>query len=645
MKELSYWSRWLGFHEDFMLHIDDSTNRDRLELVNLVVAVGLVLMALALGALVWMLSPSGAAYGLAAAGVTVLAGLVLFKAHALLIHLGGVSLSEPALRLEQWRPNALRLFAFTAVAVCLAQPLLMALHHSRLERAAIERIQFRTTVQFEAQERSRLLDRQQELLLQRSVLTDEKQRISLAAGVVSGKISTPAIVGSTRKALLIGASNYAFGINQLPGVFKDIVAMERKLRSMGYIVTVSLDDSRAEIRRKIQEYSASLRSGDISLIYLAGHGLESAGQNYFIPQDYATHRKTLFSRETLQNHAILLTPLIDDLTRERLRLHMLILDACRTDIDGKPRGLAAMQSLTSRNVIISMSASPGQEALDALENQKDGNSPFAAALLRNLDKDEDVGRVLRRVTREVVEVTAPELRKKNQPPQTPWLSESVVDLEIKLVSPMLNAKAALSEKAVSKLSELAPLCSTNYERNGDAKAFSACLSQELAAMNRQIEFIEDRLSSEAGQSAPVLSGLLQWAVFFTERLRALWIDYIPAFWGTLLLALGMTGGLYMRDLLFPKWLRGYECVRHRLQRIALREYYAHNQAAINLATASAKAKERLPGFEHWSAEEGFFGKALPRQAFADAADARVTAKAAEGMWTWLQTLSTQQNKV
>ncbi len=89
-----------------------------------------------------------------------------------------------------------------------------------------------------------------------------------------------------------------------------------------------------------EAYSASLRSGDISLIYFSGHGVENAGHNYFIPRDFGAQFSGAITRQVLQDRAIVITPYIDDLTRERVRLHLLVLDACRSDLEGQPRGLA-----------------------------------------------------------------------------------------------------------------------------------------------------------------------------------------------------------------------------------------------------------------------------------------------------------------
>jgi hypothetical protein len=626
-------SRLLGFNKEFLARMSDPVQRDWLLRLNLVVMSSLLFMALSVGLMVWMLSSGGWFGGLWAAGASGVALFMLVKVHSLLITLGAAPLDRSALNIDQWRPSRFRLIAFAALAVVLAQPLLLWIQGSKLEAAAMERVKFRTTVQFEANERTRLVDRQQALLFQRSILNDERQRVMASLPSIGAKTKAN-MVESPRKALLVGASNYLGNVSRLPNVANDIVAMERKLRSMGYAVTVSMDDTRTEVRRKLEAYSGSLRSGDISLIYFSGHGLENAGHNYFIPRDFGAKISGPITRQTLQERAVAITPYIDNLTRERLRLHLLVLDACRTDLEGKPRGLARMDSMTSRNVIIGMSASPGQEALDGLEGQIGGNSPYTAALLRNLDRDEDVGRVFRRVTRDVVETTTPWALKNKREPQTPTFTEVVIDLEIKLIPPALEKKAATASQ--ENAHALLPICSAEFKRTGNMAGLGACIDRELGVITRQIEFLEGRLGAEAGQTSNPLNGLLERAVFFAERMRLMWMNYFLSFWGTLAMALLMIGGLATRDLWRPQALRSYERVRHRDQRIALRNYHAMNQSSIDGLSAPLRRQEHLPRFAHWSREEDFFANTRSSMAVVAGADTRSDKNAATQMWIWLQ---------
>jgi hypothetical protein len=98
----------------------------------------------------------------------------------------------------------------------------------------------------------------------------------------------------------------------------------------------------------------------------------------------------------------------------------------------------------------------------------------------------------------------------------------------------------------------------------------------------------------------------------------------------------MIGGLATRDLWRPQALRSYERVRHRDQRIALREYHAMNQSAIDGLSAPLRRQEHLPRFAHWSSEEDFFASTLSSKTVVAGVDTRSDQNAATQMWTWIQ---------
>jgi hypothetical protein len=119
-------------------------------------------------------------------------------------------------------------------------------------------------------------------------------------------------------------------------------------------------------------------------------------------------------------------------------------------------------------------------------------------------------------------------------------------------------------------------------------------------------------------------------------MRVMWMNYWLSFSGTLALTLLMIGGMTFRDLWRPQALRSYERVRHRDQRIALREYHAMNQSAIDGLSTPLRRQEHLPRFAHWSSDQDFFARSQSRQAPVAEADTRSDQNAATQMWNWLQ---------
>lgn len=652
MNKFSGISSLLGFHDEYLARMDVPAQRDWLVRANLSVFLGLFLMAVSTSVLMYMLSPGSGIFFSLAIGIWAISLAMLIKTHVLFITLGAAPLHREMPDRDIRIRASFRLAFFSFFALVLTQPLLLELQSYRLEAAAMERMKFKAK-QLEALDRNQLAQRKNELLVKRSILVDEQQRVQASLTPLAPRV-TPGQHGITRKAMLVGASKYAGDVQSLPNVANDITAMERKLRDMGYIVTVSKDDPKKELVRKLEVYAASLKSGDISLIYFSGHGMENAGHNYFLPSDFAAgvaggaitkmNQDPAYARKRLSNFAVSITPYIAELTKEHLRLHLLVLDACRVDIEGKPRGLASMQSPTSRNVIIAMAASPGQVALDSLTGQIGGNSPYTAALLRNLERNEDVTKVFRRVAREVVDVTTFSNSVEGKPPQTPWLSLSATDDDIKLLAPSLERSPSALPR--QKTTALAPSCGTDHERSGNLAAFGTCIDKEIGALNRQIEFLEDRLGvgPGSGQGEQQIDELLERAIFFAERLRALWTNYIPAFIGTLALTGLMLAGLVWRDWVNWAALRAYEQIRYHNQRDILRQEYSIQQAEIDKLVTPLRGSERLPRFKHWSTDQGFFTQAESYQERVIAPETDKNDQAATKMWDWLRELPNEETR-
>jgi hypothetical protein len=190
---------------------------------------------------------------------------VLVSVHVLFVTLGAYPLHASLSALERWRPHPLRLVMFAFLAAVLSQPLLMGAQSDRLTAQTRERLEFRVVSQFEGQERNRLVDRQQSLLLEKAILADEFRQVQRSVAPKSGASAADG-ASSTRKALVVGASEYTNKEYRLPNVRNDVLAVSQKLTALGYDVTLSLDDTREVLREKIQNYSLSLKSGDISLL-------------------------------------------------------------------------------------------------------------------------------------------------------------------------------------------------------------------------------------------------------------------------------------------------------------------------------------------------------------------------------------------
>ncbi|TIS58764.1 MAG: hypothetical protein E5W91_07195 [Mesorhizobium sp.] len=231
---------------------------------------------------------------------------------------------------------------------------------------------------------------------------------------------TVAIPSSGRFALVIGNSAYQYA-PPLPNGRNDAVAIARALENLGFDVSLNLDVNHDEMREAIEQFSRRLRSGDVSLFYYAGHGLQANGTNYLIPVDASLSRPSDLAIEAQR-----LDDIIDAMTVEN-NTAIVLLDACRNNPFAQNLALAKKSRAISvglglapvdagRGVYIGFATRPGNVALDGGGD----HSPFAAALLRHIATSEiDIEILMRRVRADVMEATEQQ--------QVPWSNSSLIE--------------------------------------------------------------------------------------------------------------------------------------------------------------------------------------------------------------------------
>lgn len=235
-------------------------------------------------------------------------------------------------------------------------------------------------------------------------------------------------------ALIIGQSKYQH-LPPLTNPANDAQAIGRIFTDLGFSVTVTTDRDAARLSRDLSNFASDAEGADAAVVYYSGHGIEAGGENWLVPVDA--------DLSALDNAATALVPLsslMDELSAA-VPLTLLFLDACRTnpfppgavlrDSDGHAApigasGLAATKGVTaieadpqseSLGALIGFAAEPGRPALDG---PPDGNSPYAAALVRHLAaaSGAEFGLVMRMVTEEVY--------LKTDGRQRPWVNETLM---------------------------------------------------------------------------------------------------------------------------------------------------------------------------------------------------------------------------
>ncbi|TFV44299.1 caspase family protein [Bradyrhizobium niftali] len=226
-----------------------------------------------------------------------------------------------------------------------------------------------------------------------------------AAAAFAGVTPTAAAAEGRRVALVIG--NGAYGnvpaLLNPPNDASDIAAA---LKRLGFTVSLATNASFDEMRRGLIALGRDAAGADMAALYFAGHGMEINGENWLIPIDAALKRDTDAANEAISLQSVMLQ------VSNTTSLGLVILDACRDN----PFAFRMNRSLATRaatmgglgrieptgNVLVAYAARDGTTALDGDAR----NSPFAAALLRNIEAPGvEVTFMFRNVRDDVMEAT------------------------------------------------------------------------------------------------------------------------------------------------------------------------------------------------------------------------------------------------
>lgn len=261
-------------------------------------------------------------------------------------------------------------------------------------------------------------------------------RLVLALVLLLGCI-LPARAGEPLKgvALVIGQSAYET-LAPLPNPERDAKAIEDLLDRLGFETELARDENTRKLRRSLDMFIEDAEGADVALVYYSGHGIEAGGINYLIPTDAGSG-----ALEDADASLISLQDVLERL-RAKARITILLLDACRSNpfppgsrlkrdaaATGEPimsGGLGAPRGASVANEtaaapdglgeVIAFAAEPGKVALDG---PADGNSPYAAALLKHFGANTayEFGDVMTMVTEEVYLATGTR--------QKPWTNISL----------------------------------------------------------------------------------------------------------------------------------------------------------------------------------------------------------------------------
>jgi hypothetical protein len=234
-----------------------------------------------------------------------------------------------------------------------------------------------------------------------------------------------------RLALVVGNDSYK-NVAPLKNARSDAKAIADALQTLGFDVTLKQDLTLTSLKSALREFKTKVGGGDEVIFYFSGHGVQFEGTNYLVPTDIVAE-----SEAQVEDDAVPLQRVLDDLRDQKARFALAIVDACRDNpfkgqgraIGG--RGLAPVQAANGQMVLYSAGA--GQSALDRLgPNDSNPNGVFTRVLIKQINRPGvPVDRMLKNVRDEVVQ-----LAKSANHEQVPAIyDQSIGDFYFKTGSP------------------------------------------------------------------------------------------------------------------------------------------------------------------------------------------------------------------
>lgn len=190
---------------------------------------------------------------------------------------------------------------------------------------------------------------------------------------------------AAQRALVIGNDAY-FEVEALKRAVSDAWTVGDALEANGYEVTRQANLRRRDFSVVLNEFVKTLQEGDEAAFFFAGHGVAIGGENFLLPTDIPNQGP---EGETLiKSEAFSLSDVLGAMRSRKVRLSLLIIDACRNNPfkqDGRrtlgaSRGLRPVQA--PEGTFIMFSAGVDQQALDSLgPDDEHKNSVFVRKLV------------------------------------------------------------------------------------------------------------------------------------------------------------------------------------------------------------------------------------------------------------------------
>jgi uncharacterized caspase-like protein len=199
-------------------------------------------------------------------------------------------------------------------------------------------------------------DRVEAMRLVRSLSILAMCLVTALAGYLS-----PAAAQQPEKRIALVVGNGAYAKSPLATAANDAGLIAQTLQAAGFDVVGARDLDGDTLRKSFRDFIQKAESSGpdtVAMVYLAGYGLQLAGDNYFVPVDSAINRDTDVPTEALRTGDY-----IRQLASLPLKAGIVVLDAARQQpfVDGQiASGLALVEA--DPHMLIAFNAAPGTVA-------------------------------------------------------------------------------------------------------------------------------------------------------------------------------------------------------------------------------------------------------------------------------------------
>lgn len=204
-------------------------------------------------------------------------------------------------------------------------------------------------------------------------------------------------------ALSIGNSKYLKFPSLQNKPINDANAISSRLATFGFQTKTLSDTPLKEFENALTDFCNQVENADVVFFFYAGHGVEKAGLNYFVPTDAETAKDV--------TKFVQLQEILERLQSKNVKYVVIVADACRSDVANLERGLTPIDNSPVNKVQISpkipsnyfigyatLSGKPAQNGVSE-------NGVYTAAILKTFKKGTRLDDAFRNARMEVLHMT------------------------------------------------------------------------------------------------------------------------------------------------------------------------------------------------------------------------------------------------